>query len=208
MKTISNRHDLYINAYLNSANTLSANPDDTTLIKRLVFYGVRIVNSKPKSKYVTREETIRDFKFAEIIKELIGKLTSSEFENIFPITKDYDGDRNQNKDYFYTKDFLRTLPADKAISDVIDVSKFLWEYSNWEITFFIINTFEYMDRLLMLEGKPTMMETLCHDNGINLYYMYTDDKGKQYIVDPKTGQSSKVRKPKPRYLRLVRKTVS
>ena len=68
------------------------------------------------------------------VMETIGRLTPMELLRLYPVTKEYDGKRWGEKDYFYTMDRLRYLPADKPIGDAHDVACLLWDYQNWDLT--------------------------------------------------------------------------
>jgi hypothetical protein len=198
------KHDLYVNAFYNAAKNVP-NGLYPGLTKKLIFYGVKMVNTKPDPQFITEDEAIRDFQFAETIQTLIGTLTPAEFVNMFPITKDFDGHRYGTKDYFYTRDFIRTLSPDEPIGDLEAVMNFLWEYHNWEVRIFFVNvSTSYVDNLCRLEGQPTAWESFCDDNGISTYTFNTDKKGKQFMVDNETGKSVRVKKRIPRYLKVIK----
>lgn len=67
------------------------------------------------------------------VMETIGRLTPMELLRLYPVTKEYDGEKWGTKDYFYTMDRLRRLPADKPIGDAQDVAVLLWDYQNWDL---------------------------------------------------------------------------
>lgn len=201
MNILLSEHNLYLSAYRNTIGKLLVDPTNLLLLKRAVIYGVRIVNSKPEEKVLTRQEAIKDLRFTELIKVFMSSLTPKEFENIFPITKVYDGERYGTKDYFYSKDFLRTLPVDKPIGALIE--ELLFEYYNQEITKFLVTTFRFTDRLLRLEGKPGMLESFFNETGINFCPIYTDNKGK-FTDDRKTRKSNGIQKRLPHCLKLIK----
>lgn len=49
-----------------------------------------------------------------------------------------------------------------------------------------------------------MMEEWARIMGLKTYTMHTDQNGKQFLFDKETGKITRLRKPKPRYLKLVR----
>lgn len=203
-----NKHELYFQAYCNTLKIYSEvydkNPscDFKPIIKKLIVYGVKVVNAKLDLECVTKEEAEKEFEFACIIKQLMGSLTPKEFMNLFPIAKDYKGHKYSVKDYFYTKNYINTLNQDKPIGD--EMLHFLWDYHNWEITDFAINTMEYISNLRRLEGQPSLMEEFADTVGIKTYTMHTDDKGNQFLFDKESGKTTKLTKPKPRYLKLLK----
>ena len=122
--------------------------------------------------------------------------------NLFPITKEFDGDRYQTKDYFYTRKYIKTLEPEKPIGE--NVSEFLWEYSNWDITIFNLTSLGYLDNLLILKGQPTTWESFCDENELKSYTIRTDLKGRQFTIDRETGKSFRLKKRMPRYIKLVK----
>ncbi len=63
----------------------------------------------------------------------IGRLTPAELHQMYPVEKDYDGEKWGHKDYFYTMDKLRRLPNDKPIGDFQDAACLLWDYTNKDL---------------------------------------------------------------------------
>lgn len=192
------KHDLYVKAFLNTV--ASDDYESTDSIKKMIFYGVKAINSIPDRnvKYLRC-----NFQFIETIQQMMGTLKPLEFVNIFPITKEYDGSKYQTKDYFYTRDYIKTLP-DEPIGDADSVINFLWEYQNNDIRFFVVNMFGAVSDLRKSQGQPGIMEEWCAENGIKTYTMHTDQKGKEFMVDNETGKSFRIKRKMPRYLRLIR----
>lgn len=72
------------------------------------------------------------------VMDTIGRLTPMELLRMFPVTKEYDGKKWGTKDYFYTLEQLRRLPADKPIGDAQDVAVLLWDYQNWDLAWLLL----------------------------------------------------------------------
>lgn len=68
------------------------------------------------------------------VMDTIGRLTPMELLRLYPVDKEYDGKKWGTKDYFYTMNRLKRLPADKPIGDAQDVACLLWDYQNWDLT--------------------------------------------------------------------------
>lgn len=202
--TSAAKHELYVNAFYNAANDIYDNQDAVSLTKKLIIYGVKMVNANPKPTGISWDEAMRDFQFAEIIKTLIGTLSPGEFVNLFPIAKEFDGHKYETKDYFYTRDYIQTLPSGEPIGDSEAVVNFLWEYHNWEIRTFTVKIMGYTDNLRKLEGQPSAWELFCEEKGIKTYSKHTDQKGREFMVDRETGKSFRVKKRIPRYLKAVK----
>lgn len=197
------KHALYESAFCNTLKDISYKPSPT-VIRKLIFYGVKMISTEPKPEYITEAEAARRFQLAQDIKTLIGTLTPAEFTQIFPIEKSFDGDKCGIKDYFYTREFIRSLPRDEPIGDVEAVSCFCWEYHNREVCLFLFKTFGYADDLCRLKGQPTALDLFCEDNQIKAFSLFTDSRGKQFMIDGKTGKVSRARKAVPRYLKLIK----
>lgn len=198
------KHQLYQNAFISNIKQIDLDNPDRDTLKKLIFYGVKMINAKMETQTTTYDETILAFQFTESVQGMMGTLTPAEFVNIFPVAKEYDGRKYGTKDYFYTMNHMKSLP-DRPIGDIKSVMKFLWEYHNWEINRFSVNVFSCMDNLRKMEGHPSIMEEWASKNGMKTYTMHTDSSGKRFLLDNETGKSFKVKKAMPRYLRLVKK---
>lgn len=201
-----NRHDLYIRAYYKTLQLYIDNPEQPLepLIQKMIVYGIKAVTSKPEPEFVTREDAEDDFNFADVIIGLMSFLTPGKLMNLFPIAKDFKGNRWGMKDYFYTRDYLKGIDMDKPIGKGDGVLNFLWEYHNWELTDFNVEVMGYMSRLRKLDGKPSLAQDFANIMGWKTYKMYTDDKGKQYLLDPETGKTTKVKPSKKRHLKIAK----
>lgn len=72
------------------------------------------------------------------VMDTIGRLTPMGLLRLYPVTKEYDGEKCGTKDYFYTMDRLRRLPADKPIGDAQDVACLLWDYQNRDLIWLLL----------------------------------------------------------------------
>jgi hypothetical protein len=181
----------FYNSHLESA--------DTDTIKKLVFYGIKSMFNKPKPN--SYDQANRDFAFISFINEAIGKLTSAQFMTIFPIDKEFDGEKWEMKDYFYTIDYINSIGMDSLIGD--NVTEFLWEYYNMSVRLYNVRSMSALSDMRRYQGKPSIMEEWANNNGIKTYTKHTDNQGKEYIMDNE-GRTTKLGKPRPKYLRLVK----
>jgi hypothetical protein len=194
-------YELYEKAYINTLKAYQENLSDITeTVKKAVFYGVKMVNTKELDDVIIREEAEYDFAFANLVISMMATLTPKEFMNIFPIEKEYDGHKWGMKDYFYTMEYIKTLDLDKPIGEKI--FDFLWEYMNEDITRFMIKLLQFTSRLRQLEGKPTLVEEFADMMGIKTYKLFRDEKGREFLLDSETGKTMRV-KPKRR-LKLIK----
>ncbi|HDK7140050.1 TPA: phage infection protein [Clostridium botulinum] len=211
MSNLINKYNLYEKAFNNVLNEYKTNYankielDRKPLIKKLITYGVKIVNCKRRIKdngITTKENAEVEFNFVEIIKDLMSLLTPREFMQLFPIDKEYKGYRYSMKDYFYTINYIKDFDQDSSIGDKI--LEFLWEYHNWEITNFNVELMCSVSKLRKFQGEPSIMEEFAETMGIKTYTMHIDAKGKQFLFEKETGKTIRVNKPKEKHLKVIK----
>ena len=100
-------YDLYLQALINSMKDYKNGADEKDSIKKLVFYGVKAINTKPKDEYLSLETIQSNIDFNNVILGAIGTLTPKELINIFPLDKYYKGAKYQSKDYFYSMNYIK-----------------------------------------------------------------------------------------------------
>lgn len=136
--------------------------------------------------------------------EFLGTLTPIGFERIFPIIKEYDGERWGMKDYFSCKRNLNLLPQDEAITKSREMFDFLWDYYNNTIRFLLVNYMQVMDDLQMSQGKASIMEEFLSENDIPVYRKFIGTNGKEYLQNSRAGEIQPIQKSLPSYLRVVK----
>ena len=133
--------------------------------------------------------------------ECMATLTPKEFIQIFPITKTYNGEKYQAKDYFSTMKEIQKYDPDSMIGDKIE--EFLMEYWNMDIIDFQVCKISCMSALRRFMGQSGIMEEWAEKEGIPTYTPYDEEK---ILVNNSTGEVIKVKKPKsrkPKYLKVV-----
>lgn len=197
---------MYSNAYINcleriiSYNQLVRN---VSLIERqrIVYYGVNLINYQGKNDS-SYDQLIKKLSQIDFIKAVISTLTPDEFENIFPIDKSYDGDRYQTKDYFFTRKSLDEMGRDKEIGE--HVEDLFWDYQNHKVREFSVNGFSVLSDIRRSQGHKGILEEFFEEKGLPTYKVYKDEKGKEFLENSLSGEVSEVKRPKPRYLNLVK----
>jgi len=177
--------------------------DEAAMVKKLVVYGVKAIVCRPDPEAKTWEESQYIFQFADSIIHLIGVLTPSDFMELFPISKEFKGHKWQMKDYFYTRDYIRTLDPNKKLGE--EALRFMWEYMNDDINDFNVEVMGYMSDIRRMQGEPSLMDDFARIMGVKTYTKFTDDKGREFLLDKETGKTIKLEKSKPRRrLKLVK----
>lgn len=195
-------YELYLKAYENNLTKYKeekVNAKDT--LKKLIYYGIMVVNTKPKETS-TIDAITDDFNFIQTILLGIGSLTPRELINIFPIDKTYDGDKYGTKDYYYTMGYIKEHGIDTVIGNGFE---FLYEYMNIKTRLFTVEVMSSMDNIRELEGKQSVIGEFLEENGVRSHTLHQDNKGKEYFI--KGGKAIKVKAPKkrkPKYLKLVK----
>lgn len=198
-------YGLYLNAYIRCLERIIAS--DTTFInvdlierQRLVYYGVKMINHQP-DKDLSYDSLDTRFKTIDFIHAAMSTLTPNEFENIFPIDKEYDGARHEWKDYFFTKKMMEERGVDKEIGS--EVEHFLWDYQNIAITRFEVNFLSTASNLRRCQGQKGIMEEFLEDKGITTYSI-EEQEGKRFIRNNDTGEVSRIKRAVPRYMKVVK----
>ncbi|MBE1554778.1 hypothetical protein [Sporosarcina limicola] len=197
---------LYSTAFI---NTFESAVEQYSIIKKfdldtrrkLVWSGVKMINAS-KSRSKDRKGLEIRFGLISTIKAIASGLTPREFQTVFPIEKSYNGEKYEMKDYFYTKKYIEEFGEDKIIGE--DIEEFLMEYDNWTVRFFMVGMMSVASDIRRMEGGKGLAEEFFEDQGITTYTMTEDDKGKQILINNDTGEVQKVRKPRPRWLKVVK----
>lgn len=184
--------------------------DDITSI---IFLGVKsFAASREDYQGQTIEYISGDYRVIESLKAVMSFLTPRQFINIFPVIKEYDGDKYETKDYFYTMNMVKEIGLDTQIGEKID--EFLWDYHNHDIRLFVVKSMSLMSDIMRAQGRPGLMEQFSADFGIPLYYSNKDDKeitgpvqikkvGDTYCYDDSGARTVPLKKKRPRYLKAV-----
>ena len=169
--------------YIDSGNT------DRDALKRSVYFGVKYVAATSNQK---TEDPKRLLSLAHGVKLAIAELSPTELVAIFPVQKSYNGQRTESKDYFYTMDQLNAHGMQTQIGDAVD--DMLWDFRNLDIEFFTIRCMGLIDEIRRMDGQPGLIES---HFGIKPRFLCKDAQGKEFVFDPATGRTAKV-KPRTR----------
>lgn len=194
-------YERYLKAFDNTMSNRQLLINDTPkFIKQAVLYGVKyIINHRYEHKdYITKEEVEAKFCIVEMVRSLMMKLTPKDFVNLFPIKKEYDGEKYCWKDYFYTTNKLKDYDMDAPLNDRLE--DFIWDYTNDTICEFMAEMLSTASKLRQFEGQPSIMEEWAEKNNIPTYTLNEKDG---YILDNQTHKSVPYKKPVPNYMKLV-----
>ena len=194
-----NYRKLYSNAFSNTLNnavkvaeeTKDFEFDDLSLDirKKLVLYYVKKINAT-NLDILDYELLVGTFNTTSMINSIMGTLTPREFQTIFPIRKDYDGEKYEMKDYFYTKKYIEKIGIDKVIGK--EATGFHMEYHNSEIARFAVQAMCTMSAIRRAEGDKSLGEEFSEELGVTTYTKTEDDKGKEILKNNDTGEVQEV----------------
>lgn len=118
----------------------SNNQDEETFqshVEKFIFYGIKNYGTwKERIKKRPIELLENQYLLDQTILVGMKYITPRQFMGWFPITKDYDGERFEMKDYYTTMEYIDENGIDKPIREPLE---FLWEYMNKDTRMFLIN---------------------------------------------------------------------
>ena len=209
------KSELYHKAFVHKLESaLRSNKElNTTDVMSISFLGVKVYSRFDK-KGMGLEDLMIDFENMEIIKGFMALLTPRQFMNTFPITKVYDGDKYETKDYPYTMNMIKEMGIDKPIEDRMD--KFLWDYLNRDISMFLVNLMSITRDIMRANGQQGLLKHMSAEFGIPIYL--SDDRQKtitgpilvekedgEYYHNDSEAQTVPFKKPKPDFIKVVKK---
>lgn len=179
-----------------------SNTENKDYIKKLTYYGVKAVNEISEQE-LDYEQLVKLFELTETVKTIIGLLTPKELTTIFPVDKEFDGNKYGMKDYFFTMKELEKIGMENMIAGQAEY--LLWDYTNKDIGRFVVNSLSSLSSLIKYETGKGLMEKWTEDNGIVTYKLCKDEvTNKQFLYDPKNKTTIGVKKKVPRYLKLLK----
>lgn len=200
MKKKTSKHDLYLNAFIRVMEEYKVNrmEDDKVYVPRAVYYGVKVVTTYPEIE--SQKEAMHYFELISAIKGMMSFLTSSEFINLFPIIKNYDGDKYGMKDYFYTRKYVNNLDPDQAIGK--NIEKLLWEYWNLDINLFCVKSITCMSDLRRYDGHLGVFEEFIASQGHKTNNTFKNSKGQAFYM--RNGKPIRIAMSNHPHLKLVK----
>ena len=173
-------------------------------LKRAVFYAVKYFSlERIDRRHSTEPRTLgqvnTDFNFLESVKMLMRQLTPREMMSMFPIEKEYDGEKFGCKDYFYTMEKLKDFDLDTPLGKE-GLEDFLWCYWNDDLFAFDMVSMSIISNMYKAQTGEGIMERWLKDQGIGTYTM-NQELG--IIIDNQTGEIHKLNK-KPSHLKIVK----
>ena len=152
---------------------------------------IRRENTRIGTDYTkTLEESQATFDLIDALFSVMGCIKLKNFVTIFPITKEYDGEKWQSKDYFYTIDVLSKMDWDKPIGrdNMYDL---LWDYQNDDLREVCVEFTCAMSAIYRSQTGKGIAEEWCDEIGIPTYAV---DNINGIMRDNQTGKVTKIKK--------------
>ena len=119
----------------------------------------------------------------ECVDCLTGCLTPSLFNQIFPIKKDYNGQKWGIKDYFSTKNYIEEeIGWDNQIKNGLE---FLYEYDNDDVLKASLVTMDVINSISQRQTGESVFERFAKENGIQMYTVDSDGNAEPYNPNSK-----------------------
>nr|MDH3153197.1 hypothetical protein [Bacillus licheniformis] len=162
-------HRMFQKAVIESARKIQrTNQIDTDDFKKIAFAGIKMINlEKARSRRFLEVKA----RLIEFIQTVIGKLTPGELMQMFPIRKQYDGEKFGMKDYFSTMHAVKEKGIDNCIGTEEEVFDFLWDYQNPDITLFMVTLVSTVSDLGRASGQKSLFEEFADKNDIAIDVM-------------------------------------
>lgn len=188
---------IYLRNYIKGLDQIKSGLASDEIRLKTFFYMARYIVTNNFGK----KTSDLDFDLQMVLndEQLLSGVNTQKFINYFPITKSYNGEKYECKDYY------STIEAVRAKGDTLtDIFDFFWDYDNSLIREYIVCKMSLMSEMHKRETGNGIAEQWAEENGIKTYSLHKDNKGKEYLFDKETGKTIKVKKTKPKYLKVVK----
>lgn len=166
--------------------------EDRDKMKKYIFLNIKkFVSERRDKKKYTYEQLNNRLQFMFNLTDLMGRLTPIEFMQMFPIPKEYDGEKYSVKDYFSTMEEVSKYPQDRPIG--YKITEFLMGYYNLDIMEFEVIKLCTISEIRRKQGQLGLMEQFAEDNALHFQTFYKDGNE---MVDSETGERFEIVKPK------------
>lgn len=174
---------LYVKAFerhLQAIHTQDLDLSDRQLMNQTILYAVRYYNAVGK-RYASQDELEVLLAEYDALFTCMMFLTPVELTRLFPIEKEYDGDKWQQVDYFSTMAELEHIGMNTPIGE--HLIPLTMSYHNDEVRHLIVRHTTLLSALLRYNGQEGLAERWADSIGLDMYYQSTDEEsGASYLV--------------------------
>lgn len=172
-------------------------------LRKFLYAAVKSIGMTKSGELDTDEELVYVlYQYLLVLFDIFGAMTPRQIMQMFPISKTYNGERWQCKDYYSTMEEIEKVGLDTVIGKD-KASEFLMEYENRDIREFMITFMLVVSQMQVLQGGKDILEEFMEEQGASSYSYY---KNEGIVVNCQTGEVTKVEKPKmrvPKYMKVI-----
>ncbi|WKY46535.1 hypothetical protein Q5O24_09065 [Eubacteriaceae bacterium ES3] len=187
--------------YLNGIDRTTRNEDHSLdNIRKMIFNTVKfftVVNIENHN----REQLENLFEITRGLNEVMTVITPADLMTIFPIDKNYKGNRDQVKDYYSSMEAVNAHGLHERFKTADEVRKFLWDYCNTDIMEYQITVMCIISAFNKFEFGESLIERWIRETDVDLpvYQQFTDQNGKPYMI-----RTTPFVKEFPKHIRLLK----
>lgn len=202
----------YFYAYSRKINEALPMVDDETkdeaafrqLLIQAAYLAIQIIIRQPDATDLKHAK--EQFKFISITKSMLAHYSMNELISIFPITKRYDGEKYDSKDYWTTKQAIATYLKEHNLTygDPLgeDVLELLYDYQNPLLSLFTVAAMTAISKVNQFQGGIGLFEEFMASQGHQTPNTFKDAKGRSYYVQK--GKPVRIKSSKANHLKLVK----
>lgn len=144
-----------------SSREVLENRDD---LKKLIFLELKYIEAicrsgkNDRNIAFNKKTPIKKFSFLDSVANSIGLLKPLELVEMFLVSKIYDGDKSQMKDYYSTMEVINGLNQDQPIGK--KVFSLLWDYMNWTLRFFMVEIVSAVNQAEIYQEFPDAFDVI------------------------------------------------
>lgn len=136
------------------------------LLEKYIFFGIKCFGVwSEEIKHIKKvpDKTLKKmFEQYSRLMDHIELVTPRQFIQWFPVSKEYDGERWESKDYFYTMAVINDAGIDKPIEEGFH---FLWDYQNKDTKNFLVNYTSIISEMRKRETGLSLMDEFLNYKG-------------------------------------------
>lgn len=167
----------------------------TDNLKQYLYLEMKMLSMSDDIWKLTDPDSIHSgFILIEFVSQILQYFTPYEFMQMFPVRKEYDGERYGIKDYYYTMDSVRIIGLHEKLGE--NVSEFLFDYCNDDIDEYMVTWMTIVNRMHQMNGGRDMLIEFMEEQGVHPRTLHEEDG---YFVDDETGEKYEIKKPTQKF---------
>lgn len=134
-----------------------------------IFLGIKSINTIHQRVKQKKNIDLLSSEYALInnIVLAITYITPRDLIQIFPIKKEYNGEKYGIKDYYYSIQVIREAGLDKIMQEEEKVLEILWNLTNTDIKMFIVALVSCVNDIDYLQIEKSLLAEFLHKNDID-----------------------------------------